>query len=65
LARINEGGVLDGADVLPEFRLPLKQVFDRADKLGPARRKNVKRGGGTRRRANKNASTRRNGNGRR
>jgi Uma2 family endonuclease len=32
---IPEDGVLDGADVLPGFQLPLRELFERADRQGP------------------------------
>jgi Uma2 family endonuclease len=45
--RLTEGDVLDGGDVLPGFRLPLKQLFARLKPEAPApkRRKNSRKRG--------------------
>jgi len=35
VVEIDENGALDGGDVLPAFQLPLRQLFDEADRQGP------------------------------
>jgi Uma2 family endonuclease len=63
---LDEAGVLDGGDVLPGFRLPLKELFERADNRGPSERKRMKQPAKSQRRSGKK-TPRRNGktNGRR
>jgi Uma2 family endonuclease len=36
VCRVDENGTLDGGDVLPGFRLSLRDLFARADRRGPA-----------------------------
>jgi Uma2 family endonuclease len=35
MVEIDEGGVLDGGEVLPGFRIPLRELFEEADRRGP------------------------------
>jgi Uma2 family endonuclease len=53
VTEIDEKGALDGGDVLPGFRLPLKEVFDHANEQPPAETKPTKRPAKAPRRASK------------
>ncbi len=66
VVELDEQGVLEGGDVLPGFRLPLKEVFEHADQQPPPATKPAKRRAKTPRRGSKK-TPRRNGkaNGRR